>query len=78
MNFRQLIQRNKDMVTVFGAFCGRVDSVRKAFWMRIHESHQRPVVQLRRFVLLDTGENQGPYSLVPVRFRFNIAASSVV
>ena len=60
MNFRQLIQRNKDMVTVFGALSGRVESVRKAFWMCIHGSHQRPVVQRRRIVLLNTEKNRGP------------------
>jgi len=60
MNFRQLIQRNKDMVTVFGVLSGRVESVRKAFWMFIHGSHQRPVARHRRIVLLDTDKNRVP------------------
>ena len=78
MNFRQLIQRNKDTVTVFGALSEGVESARKAFWMCICESHHRPAVQHRRFVLLDIEKNRGPYYPIPVVFRADITASSVV
>lgn len=78
MNFRQLIQRNKDTVTVFGALSEGVESVRKTFWMCICESHHRPAVQHLRFVLLGTGKNRFPYYPIPVAFRADITASSVV
>lgn len=78
MNFRQLIQRNKDMVTVFGALSEKVESVKKAFWMCICESHHRPAVQHLRFVLLGTENNRVPYYPIPVGFRAEITASSVV
>jgi hypothetical protein len=78
MNFRQLIQRDKDMVTVFGALPERVESVRKAFWMGVCESHHRPAVQHLRFVLLSTENNRVPYYPIPVVFHADITASSVV
>ena len=77
--FRQLIQRNKDTVTVFGSLSERVESVMsKAFWVRICESHHRPAVQHLRFVLLGTGKNRFPYYPITVAFRADITASSVV
>jgi hypothetical protein len=77
MNFRQLIQRNKDMLTVFGALSEKVESVKKAFWMRLCESHHRPAVQHLGFVLLDAENNRVPYYTIPVVFRADITASSV-
>ena len=58
MNFRLLIQRNKDMATVFGALSEKVESLKKAFWMCIYESHHRPAVQHLRFVLLGAENNR--------------------
>jgi hypothetical protein len=78
MNFRQLIQRNKDMATVFGALSEKVESLKKAFWMCICSSHHRPAVQHLRFVLLGAENNRVRYYPFPVGFRADITASSAV
>ena len=46
--------------------------------MRISESHRRPAVQHRWFVLLEIKSDRGPYCPIFVIFRANIKPSSIV
>jgi hypothetical protein len=69
MYFRQLIQRNKDLGTVFGAIFEGVMSVRKTFWKHIGESVHRAAVQHHKFMLLDAVKKRGPYYPISLVFR---------